>query len=119
MFKSLSFYKRRKDFREIDFFYSVFTCLAILIVTTFNDFIDTNIIKIFIVTGLIILYLSIRYCKQTIWYKPCTVKKVFGNKNLCDKGYEDKWEYDLHGKKVKDKKDASLYIGRERWDKIV
>ncbi len=59
MFKSLLFHERGMNFREIDFFNSVFTYLAVLNIITFSDLFDIVIVKTLVVVSFTILYLSI------------------------------------------------------------
>ena len=64
MFESLLFFKKRTNFREMNFSYSALTCLAIQIAATFNNLFNVGIIEILVVVGLTILYLSMGYCIQ-------------------------------------------------------
>ena len=63
--KSLSFYEKRTNSEEINFSYSAFTCLIVLVVATFNNLFDAGIVKTLVVVGFTILYLSMRYWIQT------------------------------------------------------
>ena len=65
MSKSLSFFERRTNFRELDLFYSTFICFAVFVAMTFRDLFKSNIIKTLVIAGLIIFYLRMRYRIQT------------------------------------------------------
>lgn len=61
IFELVSFYERRTNFREIDFFCSALTHLAVLVTTTFSNLFDTGVIETLVIAGFIILHLSIEY----------------------------------------------------------
>ena len=63
--ESLSFCEERTNSKEIDFSYSTLTYLAVLVAVTFSNLFDASVVKTLVVTGLIILYLSMGYYMQT------------------------------------------------------
>lgn len=61
MFELLLFCKRKINFGDIDFYYSVLTYVAILVATTFSNLFDISVIKILVIASFLILHFSIRY----------------------------------------------------------
>ncbi len=61
MSKLLSFCEEETNSGEINLFYSALTHLAVFVAVTFNNLFDISIVKILVIAGLTILYLSIRY----------------------------------------------------------
>ncbi len=64
MSESLLFHERRTNSGEIDFFYSAFIRLAILVTTTFNDLFDVGIVETLVIASFTILHLSMGYWMQ-------------------------------------------------------
>ncbi len=61
MSESLLFGEGATNSGEMDFLYSAFARLAVLVAVTFNDLLDVGVVKTLVVAGLTILYLSMRY----------------------------------------------------------
>ena len=65
MSKLLAFCEGRMNSVEVGFFCFAFTCLTILLTTTFNNLLDASVIKTLVVVGLTILHFSMEYWMQT------------------------------------------------------
>ena len=61
MYELLSFYKERTNFKKLEFFYSAFTCLAIIIIIIFCHYFDIGIVETLVEADFTIFHLSIGY----------------------------------------------------------